>query len=191
MGAPPYLVAATLIGVVAQRLARRLCSYCAVDSAADPVEMSELGLPARGNVMYLPRGCTRCEGHGFKGRVGIFEILTMTTSLRDIVTKRGSADALREAARADGVASLGVDAWRKVRAGLTSLAEVRPLLRTLADDAHGCTGCGCPLRSTFAACPSCGRRLRVRCACGALIQKGWRFCAECGAAQASTLPALQ
>jgi type IV pilus assembly protein PilB len=182
MGAPPYLVSAALIGVVAQRLARRLCPHCAVDSTADPMVLQDLGLPARAATMYLPRGCTRCDGHGFRGRIGIFEMMSMSNALRELVSRRSSADVLRETARAEGMLPLGLDAWRKVRSGLTSLSEVKPLLRTLADDAPGCAGCGYPQRRSFSACPSCGRRLRLRCACGAAMQNGWRYCADCGKA---------
>jgi type IV pilus assembly protein PilB len=181
MGAAPYLVGAAVIGVIAQRLARRLCPHCAVDAPADPMELHELGLPSRGSTTYLPRGCNRCNGHGFKGRVGIFEIMPMGPALRELVAKRASAEQLREVARGEGLVPLGVDAWRKVRAGLTSLEEVKPLLRTIAEDSPVCSGCGHPQRRSFTACPSCGRRLRVRCRCGAMLQTGWRFCADCGA----------
>ena len=181
MGAAPYLVSAALIGVVAQRLARRLCPFCAVDTRADPQELLDLGLPPRASTVYVPRGCERCSGQGYRGRLGIFEIMPMTTAVRELAGRRGSADALREAARSDGLVPLALDAWRKVRSGYTSLEEVKPLIRTLAEDAPGCTGCGFPLRKTFAVCPSCGRRLRVRCGCGATLQQSWRFCGECGA----------
>jgi general secretion pathway protein E len=180
LGAPPYLVSAALIGVVAQRLARRLCPHCAVDSTSDPIEMQELGLPPRSTTVYLPRGCARCDGQGYRGRIGVFEMMSMSGTLRELVARRASAEMLREAARAEGLVPLGLDALRKVRSGLTSLAEVKPLLRTLVDDAPACAGCGYPQRRTFSACPSCGRRLRNRCECGATVQDGWRFCADCG-----------
>jgi hypothetical protein len=182
MGAAPYLVAAALIGVVAQRLARRLCPYCAVDSTADPAELQDLGLPPRGSTIYVARGCSRCNGHGFRGRVGIFEIMPMSAAVRELVGRRASADQLREVARAEGLVPLGMDAWRKVRAGMTTLAEVKPLLRTIVDDSPACTGCGYPQRRTFNVCPACGRRLRSKCACGSMLQHGWRHCAECGVA---------
>ncbi|HSJ14247.1 MAG TPA: ATPase, T2SS/T4P/T4SS family [Longimicrobiales bacterium] len=182
MGAPPYLVAATLVGVLAQRLARRLCPHCRVEVEVDPGELIDLGLPPHPGGLFLPRGCARCEGTGYRGRTGIYELMLVGPDLRERVLRRGSADALREAARAAGTRSLAADAWQKVRAGWTSLAEVRPLLRVLEDEAPACPRCATPLRASFAACPGCGRMLRVRCGCGTLAEAQWRHCAACGTA---------
>ncbi|NJD09376.1 MAG: type II secretion system protein GspE [Gemmatimonadetes bacterium] len=181
MGAPPYLVAATLVGVLAQRLARRLCPHCRVDVEADPTELLDLGLPPRATTTHVPRGCGRCDGAGYRGRIGIYELMPITPEVRERLLRRGSADALRETARAAGVRSLAEDAWLKVRAGWTSLEEVRPLLRVLGDEAPRCVRCAAPLRAGYAACPGCGAVLRARCACGALAEPQWRHCAECGA----------
>lgn len=134
MGAPPYLVAATLVGVVAQRLARRLCPHCRVDVELEAAELQDLGLAATECTAHVPRGCGRCDGIGYRGRVGVYELMPVTPEIRERILKRASGDALREAARAAGVRSLGEDAWRKLRAGWTSLDEVRPLLRVLADE---------------------------------------------------------
>jgi type II secretory ATPase GspE/PulE/Tfp pilus assembly ATPase PilB-like protein len=106
MGAPPYLVAATLIGVLAQRLARRLCPHCRVDVETDPGELLALGLPPHATTTHVPRGCSRCDGTGYHGRIGIYELMPITLEVRERLLRRGSADALREAARATGVRSL-------------------------------------------------------------------------------------
>ena len=187
MGAPPYLVAATLVGVLAQRLARRLCAHCRIDVSADPAELLDLGLPPHAGSIFLPRGCGRCDGTGYRGRTGIYELMLVGAELRERILRRGSADALREAARAAGTRSLGEDAWQKVRSGWTSLSEVRPLLRVLSDEAPGCPRCANPVRAAFAACPGCGRMLRPRCRCGTLAEAQWRHCAACGA----SLPSAQ
>src|SRR5690606_12275996 len=128
MGAPPYLVAGTLIGVLAQRLARRLCPHCRTPRSAPAHELADLGLPARAATVYEPRGCARCDDTGYHGRIGIFELLPVDAAIRDRILARAGSDAVRDAARAAGMRSLGEDAWGKVRAGLTSLDEVRALL---------------------------------------------------------------
>jgi type IV pilus assembly protein PilB len=183
MGAPAYLVAGGLIGVLAQRLARRLCPHCREPYDADAAELAELGLPARPVRLYRPRGCARCEGTGYRGRVGIHELLVVDARIRELILQRAAADLIRDAARAAGMETLGQDAWNKVRAGLTSLAEVRPLLTLLADEAPLCPACGHPLAAGFLHCAGCGRPLRPRCRCGAPLEAAWRCCPACGAAR--------
>ncbi|HEX7091701.1 MAG TPA: ATPase, T2SS/T4P/T4SS family [Longimicrobiales bacterium] len=181
MGAPAYLVAGGLIGVLAQRLARRLCPHCREPYDADAAELAELGLPARPVRLHRPRGCAQCEGTGYRGRIGIHELLVVDARIRELILRRAAADLIRDAARAAGMETLGQDAWNKVRAGLTSLAEVRPLLTLLADEAPLCPACGHPLAAGFLHCAGCGRPLRPRCRCGATLEAGWRCCPACGA----------
>jgi len=180
MGTPRYLVAGALIGVLAQRLARRLCVHCREPRVAAPQELARLGLPTRETQVFAARGCPRCDGTGYHGRVGIFELLVVDSRIRNLVLRRASADAIRDAARAAGMTPLAADAWNKVRAGLTSFEEVRPLLSLLADEAPVCPECGTSIRHGFNACPGCGRMLRVRCDCGAALEEGWTHCPGCG-----------
>ncbi|HEX7120116.1 MAG TPA: ATPase, T2SS/T4P/T4SS family [Longimicrobiales bacterium] len=182
MGTPRYLVAGALIGVLAQRLARRLCVHCREPREATADELRRLGLPARAIIVHDARGCNRCDGTGYHGRVGIFELLAVDARIRRLVLRRAPADAIRDAARANGMMPLGVDAWAKVRAGLTSLDEVRPLLSLLADEAPACPECGASVRHAFLACTACGHTLRARCACGTPLEDGWRHCPACAAA---------
>jgi type II secretory ATPase GspE/PulE/Tfp pilus assembly ATPase PilB-like protein len=181
MGAAPYLVAAGLIGVLAQRLARRLCEHCRIERPADELELRTLGLPTQPVPVWEPGGCGQCDGSGFRGRLGIFELLPVTPRVRELLLKRAPADAIRDAARSTGMATLGHDAWRKVQQGLTTLEEVRPLLSLLADEAPLCPGCGCSVRFNFRVCPTCGRTLRRKCPCGVSLEEAWRRCPGCGA----------
>ncbi len=180
MGAPPYLVAAGLIGVLAQRLARQLCEHCRVQRAANAPELQALGLPTQPVALYQPTGCGRCDGSGYRGRLGIFELLAVTGTVRERILRRAPADAIRDAGRAAGHVTLGQDAWRKVRAGRTSLEEVKPLLSLLADEASACCACSGPLRSAHRFCPNCGTVVRRRCACGAALDEKWSYCPRCG-----------
>lgn len=180
MGAPRYLIAGALIGVLAQRLARRLCPHCKVERDTDPEELRALGLPATPVRLHEPRGCERCHGTGFHGRVGIFELLVVDARIRELILRDAGADAIREAARAAGMRTLGHDAWRKLVQGLTSLDEVRPLLSLLADEAPSCPVCGHGIQTWFDHCPDCGHTLRRRCECGQALEEGWRRCPACG-----------
>jgi type IV pilus assembly protein PilB len=179
MGAPPYLVAAGLIGVLAQRLARRLCPHCRAQRFMRGRELVALGLPPRDVQVFVPIGCNRCDGTGYRGRIGIFELLVVTPRMRQRIVRRASADALGELARAEGLVRMGDDAWAKVTAGTTTIAEVAPLLALREVDTPICPRCAAPARATFNACTSCGAVLRPRCRCGAKLDEEWRFCPSC------------
>ena len=183
MGAPAYLVAGGLIGVLAQRLARRLCIHCREPYDADAAALAELGLPARPVRLHRARGCAQCDGTGYRGRVGIYELLVVDARVRELILARAAADLVRDAACAAGMETLAQDAWHKVRAGLTSLDEVRPLLTLLADEAPLCPECGHPAAADFRHCAGCGRPLRTYCACGAALAASWRCCPACGASR--------
>jgi type IV pilus assembly protein PilB len=181
MGAPPYLVAGGLIGVLAQRLARRLCVHCRAQSTAHAEELGALGIATRDVQVFAPVGCARCEGTGYRGRVGVFELLVVSPRLRERIVRRASGDAVRDSARADGMIPLARDAWAKVLAGATTLREVAPLLAAGAADTSFCPSCAAAVGPRHAACTACGTVLRRRCSCGARSDATWRFCPACTA----------
>ncbi|MEP6733833.1 MAG: GspE/PulE family protein, partial [bacterium] len=125
LGVPDYLVAATVEGVLAQRLVRRICDGCRESfiASADSVAAvtSRVGERAR---TYRGAGCAQCRGTGYRGRVGVFELLTMSEELKDAVTQRASRSTLRALAIRDGMIPLSDDGWTKVQAGLTTVEEV-------------------------------------------------------------------
>jgi type II secretory ATPase GspE/PulE/Tfp pilus assembly ATPase PilB-like protein len=186
MGAPPYLVAGGLVGVLAQRLARRLCAYCRAQRLTRAAQLAAFGLPARDTQLFVPVGCDRCDGTGYRGRVGIYELLSVSPALRQRILRRAAPDALRAQAQTEGLVLMGADAWTKVRAGVTTLAEVAPLLVMAADAVALCQHCGTPTRAPFLACVQCGTRLRTRCRCGRNLQSDWQFCPACAEAVAGT-----
>jgi general secretion pathway protein E len=134
LGVPEYLVAATLEGVLAQRLVRRICDGCRENyrPTRDQVAMladGGAGDAARGEVagdVLLARGtgCRSCRGTGYRGRVGVFELLTMTNAMREAITRRVSRVELGALAREAGMRPLYADGWGKVQAGLTTVEEV-------------------------------------------------------------------
>ncbi len=125
MGIPRYMVTATVHGIVAQRLLRRLCTACRTvnDPAADPGRPS-LPPELAGTTVYRPQGCPRCRGSGYRGRVAIYEVMPLNRPIRRCVLQGGDADTLAGVAAAEGVRTLREAAMRKVREGTTSLEEV-------------------------------------------------------------------
>ena len=139
LGVPSYLINATLLGVLAQRLVRTLCKQCRQkDETADPETLSELVKPWKINGAYQPYkpvGCVDCRMSGFRGRMGLYELLTVSDALKDKITQAPSIDALRRQAIADGMRPLRLAGALRVAEGLTTLEEVvatTPPMETLS-----------------------------------------------------------
>jgi type IV pilus assembly protein PilB len=122
MGVEPFLVAATLNGVIAQRLVRRLCHRCREEYALPDEVCEAMGVPS-GSRAWRPAGCAECRG-GYSGRMGIYEIMTMDSDLKKMVTERADSADLLRAARAKGMKTLRASGADAVLAGHTSVDEV-------------------------------------------------------------------
>ena len=130
MNVEPYLVASTVEGIIAQRLARRVCKVCCEMYLPEMHELT--GLMGNGSTspvpydLKIPRavGCKECRGRGYRGRIGIFEVLLMTEEIRAMALKQASTSEIRRLAIQLGMKSLREDGWRKVAAGLTTVEEV-------------------------------------------------------------------
>jgi type IV pilus assembly protein PilB len=133
MGVQPFLVSSAVQGVIAQRLVRRLCDECAREVEPTPAELAFLGLDAErvaGRTFRAARGCRACDGQGYRGRVGLFELFELDSDLRDAIFRGASLEELRGLALARGrLQPLVVDGVRKVLAGKTSVAEVLRVTR--------------------------------------------------------------
>ena len=135
MNVEPYLVASTVEGIIAQRLARRVCRACCEMYSPDRHELVGLignGHNGNGNDAVIPDdleipravGCKECRGRGYKGRIGLFEVLFMTDELRSMALKQASTNEIRHLAVKLGMRGLREDGWRKVAAGFTTVDEV-------------------------------------------------------------------
>lgn len=125
MGIESYLIADSVVGVIAQRLVRRLCQECKKPKKADANELEILGRkPEEDITIYEPCGCSKCDGTGYKGRIGVYEIMRMTPDLKKIVSKRQGADILKEKALEEGMRTLRMSASEYVLDGTTSLHEM-------------------------------------------------------------------
>ncbi|MCP3060763.1 GspE/PulE family protein [Myxococcus sp. K38C18041901] len=128
LGVPSFLLAQSLLGVMAQRLLRRVCSHCAEETALTPDELLALQVPLPllpGGVRLLKgAGCVRCRGTGFIGRTGVFEIVTTGRELREHISREAPYEKLVEVARLGGMRTLREAAVRKLAQGLTAFDEV-------------------------------------------------------------------
>ncbi len=129
MGIAPFLVASTIQGILAQRLVRRVCPDCRMTDDATQEEKAFLGKPEVTQVIRS-NGCDKCRGSGFLGRIGLFELLVITEQIRHLVVTKPTASAIRAAAVKEGMRGLRADGIKKIREGLTTMAEV---LRVVSD----------------------------------------------------------
>lgn len=125
MGIEPFLVASAVVGVLAQRLARTICSNCKEPYVPPKEALKDIGLAYTEEeiVFYKGRGCDVCKGSGYKGRTGIHELLIVTDRVREVILRRGSSNEIKRAALEDGFKTLQDDAIRKVIAGIITVEE--------------------------------------------------------------------
>jgi len=125
MGIEPFLTASAVDCVLAQRLARTLCTYCKRRTMVTAAQLNAAGFEAAFDIeAYGPVGCPRCKQSGYKGRIGIYEVMKLSTEIRSLVLERTSADVIRDLAVEQGMRLLRDDGLEKVRLGMTSITEL-------------------------------------------------------------------
>ena len=123
MGIESYLLSDSMVGIIAQRLLRRLCE-CKKEKEATKEEKLELGVPVDEPLkIYEPCGCKLCNETGYKGRIGVYEIMKITPKIRNLITDNAGADEIKEAAMKEGMLPLKEAAAKYVISGMTSVAE--------------------------------------------------------------------
>jgi type IV pilus assembly protein PilB len=132
MGVEPFLIASGIECIVAQRLARRLCSACKKKAKLTADERKQIGIGNAKAEVYEPVGCVSCNATGYVGRIGLYEVLVVNDEIRSLILSKASSGEIEQAAVKNGMHRLREDGMEKVRNGITSLAEV---LRVLGNSA--------------------------------------------------------
>jgi type IV pilus assembly protein PilB len=160
LGVPGFQIAASMTGIIAQRLIRRLCS-CRKQVPVTPEYTSQFlqaGVTTPPAVRFTPNGCDDCDLTGYKGRIGIYEILVLDDAVRSVIHETGRTDAIRALARANGMKFMHEYALEHALQGLTSLEEVRRVVPLEPITALTCLACQRELSPAFLFCPFCGDR---------------------------------
>src|SRR3954463_7099393 len=190
IGAEPYVIASALVGVVAQRLVRRLCIHCRRQYTPPADVLHSLNISeadAASIPFYKSVGCDQCNHTGYRGRIGIYEVMKVTDKLRRLITVKSTEDQLREAAVAGGMITLGEDGLAKVKSGITTPEELLRVVTEVREMRTLCTQCGAAVGVDFNACPQCGKRVGGGCPhCGRALQPGWNFCPYCAKSTSET-----
>jgi type IV pilus assembly protein PilB len=135
MGIEPFLVASAIDTVVAQRLARTLCTHCKKRTLLSAETLKANGFPSMYDIeAYEPVGCTRCGGSGYKGRVGLYEVMVVSEEIRKLIHDRAPADPIAAVAVREGMRRLREDGIEKVKLGLTSISEVARVTGASAEE---------------------------------------------------------
>jgi type IV pilus assembly protein PilB len=162
LNVPAFLVASSVSAVVAQRLVRKLC-VCRDESPMTQEHASRFlaaGIVDFGSVVYTPAGCTLCDNSGFKGRIGIYELLVLDEQMRAAVRSGMRDEEIRNMARSGGMRLMQEDAMEKVKLGMTTLDEVLRVVPFENVQVHRCRSCGKGLAPSFLFCPYCGAGTR-------------------------------
>jgi type IV pilus assembly protein PilB len=193
IGAEPFVIASALVGVVAQRLVRRLCVHCRRQYTPPADVLRSLNIAeadAASIPFYKSVGCDQCNHTGYRGRIGIYEVMRVTDKLRRLVASRVTEDQIRDAAVAGGMITLGEDGLSKVKSGVTTPEELLRVVTEVREMRTLCSGCGGAVGVDFNACPQCGKRLGGGCPhCGRALQPGWNFCPYCARSATEAKPA--
>ena len=135
MGIEPFLITATVEGIVAQRLVRKICENCKTQFEPSETQLMELQLTpedVKGKKFHYGRGCSKCNGTGYKGRIGIFEIMVFTDEIRDLIMNQASTNVLRSAGLKNGMRLLRDNGMAAIFDGITTIDEIAK--GTMMDD---------------------------------------------------------
>ncbi len=183
MGLPRYLVASVIIGIVAQRLVRKICQRCRVETKAS--ESATLKTLRNADetervASFIGKGCDSCNYSGFHGRVGIFEILNFDSKVRDAISAGGTEEEIGKASENQGFTKMGDDGLKKVHAGETTLEEILRVIDVQDEMAVLCPSCQKAIHIDFLACPHCKYDIQLSCsACKKHLKPDWIICPFC------------
>ncbi|MEP6918313.1 MAG: ATPase, T2SS/T4P/T4SS family [Acidobacteriota bacterium] len=189
MGIEPYVIGSALIGVIAQRLVRRLCGACRRQYTPEPDTLTALNIAdadANRFVFYRAVGCDECNHTGYRGRIALYEVMRVNDKVRRLIAQRAGEDMIRESAVEAGMITLGEDGLAKVKAGVTTAEELLRVVTEVRELRTLCPKCGGTTAVEFIACPHCGYSLNGGCPkCRRSLQPEWSFCPYCAAIAAS------
>jgi type IV pilus assembly protein PilB len=158
LGIPPFMISSSISSIMAQRLVRRLCTCKGTQAPtlANVERMAQLGLLDPVDSVYVPVGCEQCELTGYRGRVGIYEILPFDETVRDAVRTGVRNEDIRNHMRDIGMKLMQEDALEKILTGMTSIEEISRVVPVHTGSFPECVQCGRRISPSFLYCPHCG-----------------------------------
>ena len=182
IGMQPYMISSSIVGVIAQRLVRKICPECKEEYIPSPDMLARLSLNKKALPFkfYRGAGCSACGNLGFKGRTVVEEVMIMGRKIRELIQSGANADLIREAAMAIGMTTLGINGLKKIEQGITTIDEVLRAVQQKEELTTICTNCGKSVSLDFSDCPYCKKPLVPTCnSCGRISQPEWVVCPYC------------
>jgi len=182
IGMPPYLIASSVVGVIAQRLVRVICPGCKEEYIPSSEELSRISmsqneLPFK---FYRGTGCAACNNTGYKGRTSIEEVMIMGYKIRELIQSGASVDNIRDAALVTGMTTLGFSGLEMIRKGITTIEEILKAVFQKEEMTTICSHCGKAVSVDFRDCPFCKNPLVPTCSsCGRIVEADWVVCPHC------------
>jgi len=189
LGVDPQLITSAVSMILAQRLVRQTCAKCKTPHSPPARLLERLRIQEGDFVFHQGQGCAACGMTGFSRRLGVYEILRMTPSLKELIHRKAGEGELRKAAGMTGTRFLLDDAMEKARQGLTTLEEVMRVVQLQEDEITRCPECNAFINLDFSSCPYCLTTLRHLCAqCGEELKPEWLLCPYCNTRPPSDRP---
>jgi len=180
LGIDPFVITSSVTLIVAQRLARMTCNQCRTVYTPPPRLLQRLKWDGPELAFSRGRGCHACHGTGFRGRIGIYEILQMTPAVREVINVRGSEADVRKAALSSGFVTLVQDARDKLGGGLTTAEEILRVVQLPDEPQASCPKCGRHLLAGTGKCPHCAELAQFFCQeCGHGLTLDQKVCSRC------------
>jgi Tfp pilus assembly pilus retraction ATPase PilT/CheY-like chemotaxis protein len=180
LGVDPFLISSSINLIMAQRLARRVCQRCREIYTPSSGLLERLHIDEPNINFYRGKGCPACGNTGYAGRVGLYEILRMTPTIKELINRKAPEAEMRKAAGLAGTRFLLEEAMEKVRQGITTLEEVLRVIQLQEEEITRCPKCNSFINLDFSTCPYCLHALKYLCeSCGQELKLEWRICPYC------------
>jgi len=180
LGIPPFLISSSLMLIIAQRLVRQICPHCTIEYEPDKALLTRFDLHNENLVYKKGEGCAECKNTGYKGRLGIYEFLEISSKIKDLINVKASEEKMARMAKSQGTKFLLDDALDKVRLGLTTLEEVTRVIQYKSDVFMLCPVCNNKINPDFILCPYCFSNFSNECpSCHHETEQNWDVCPYC------------
>jgi type II secretory ATPase GspE/PulE/Tfp pilus assembly ATPase PilB-like protein/ActR/RegA family two-component response regulator len=180
LGVEPFKIASSVIMLMAQRLVRRICADCREPYKPKDEDLEKLGMVGERVVFYRGRGCEMCKKTGFRGRIGVYEMLPIQGKVREAILARATEVQIEAAMTRMGMKTLLEEAVEKIRQGVTNPDEVLRVIKVEERLDQRCLKCKKIVQADFVACPYCGQSLKNICpGCNQELRLDWTVCPYC------------